>query len=747
MTEQTDQKQPGSGRIKMLSPATVDKIAAGEVILRPVSVVKELCENSLDAGADRISIEVEKGGKRLIRITDNGIGIRYNEVPLAFQRHATSKISFPGDLDALTTLGFRGEALSSVAAVAEVELVTRFRDEEIGSRTVYSGGELLNHAVAAFDRGTEITVSDLFANVPVRSKYMKKDEEEEAQIRHSAEHLALSHPETAFTYISGGRRIFQTPGNGDLHAAAAAIFGRSTADHLRPFRADNEPMKLYGLIGDLELRRSHRNLQIFFVNGRCVNSRVLTRAYEEAWEGLLMKHQYPAGIICLDLPPRMLDVNIHPQKTEIRILNETLAVLLFRQGIRSALRGLNLIANAASPSPEDDSASRKAESAGIPGEPAGEQNAADSGSPEKQEAGQNQGEQTALPFAQPLDLDALLSDPELDAPWMGKYFPDRVTEESGGYAEADGSGNQAGQPAHAAVEPVNHGDTAEPVNHEDTAEPVNHEDTAGPVIHGEAAEPGDVTGSSGPVGSADTELADSSFGETAAALQNEESVSHQPQQTDRTEADVYQRILSSVPAPVRRMERPDFTRLRLIGQLFNTYLLLEDDQVLFLIDQHAAHEAMLYEAFRKIFSARSGFPSQAMLIPRQIGVSLQEAENFNKYASEIRTFGFDAEMFGEDRIAVRAVPVILGEVQDARMILPVIELFASGGDTEQGLGRIITMSCKAAVKGGQKLSRTEIEHLLGALMELDNPYTCPHGRPVIMKLREYELRKLFKRIV
>ena len=716
------------GRIKMLSPSTVDKIAAGEVILRPVSVVKELCENAFDAGASHIEIEVEKGGKRLIRIADDGIGIRYNEVPLAFQRHATSKISFPDDLDVLTTLGFRGEALSSIAAVAEVELTTRFREEEIGSRTIFSGGVCLNHAVAAYDRGTEVRVSDLFADVPVRSKYLRKDDEEETQIRRTAERLALSHPEVAITYISDGKKIFRTPGTGDLHAAAGAVLGRSIAKNLHPFRADNEPMKLYGLIGDLELRRSHRGLQIFFVNGRCVKSPVLTRAYEQAWEGLLMKHQYPAGIICLELPPKMLDVNIHPQKTEIRILNETLAVLLFRQGIRNALKDLDLTTgeagNTASdpqnrPAAEDSRnytavqigstvrALRGSEIVPLEDENSDSEKTETEASP-KREATE---EQTAAAFAKPVDLDALLSEPEPDAPWISKYFP----EEKAAETESEYQGGAGRQKP----------------SEEDTVRiPAAASSAGSPETDDGIPENGTAPISSGATGG-------------GAVFETDEA---DRRETESAE-EAYERILAAYGPHRRRLDRPDLTKLKVAGRLFNTYILLEDRDTLLMIDQHAAHEAMLFEEFRQIFSKRTGFPMQSLMIPRQIAISKQEAEAFEKHVAQIRSFGFDAELFGEDRVAVRAVPVILGEPQDAGMILPVIALFDSGTDAEQGLDRIITMSCKAAVKGGQNLTDAEIRRLTEGLMELDNPYTCPHGRPVIMKLNEHELRKLFKRIV
>lgn len=693
-------------RIKMLSPETIDQIAAGEVILRPVSVVKELTENAIDAGAKHIIIAIEEGGKKKITITDDGCGIRYNELPLAFKRHATSKISFAKDLSEIRSLGFRGEALSSIIAVAEVEMSTRYRGEEIGSRINFQNGKNVSQSVAAWDRGSQIVVSDLFSDVPARQKYLKKDDEEERVIRETVECLALSHPEIGFTYENGKKKVFQTPGSGDLLAAASAVFGKSIARSFHPFESDNAPMKITGLIGDLDLRRTHRGFQRFFVNGRYIKSPKLQRAYEEAWEGLLMQHQFPAGIIQIDLPPQYLDINVHPQKTEIRLLNETLTLLLFRQGIRDALRSMKLISMPV----QEEASETEADEAEIQETPV---------SPEE--------EQIALAAVEKIDLDSLTEavqkNPEAETPAAEVSLQANV-EAKPVSSEAESKKPEAASPdeaiqASASSDHVSEGETG-------FNRPVS---------------PGRERGTSEGIKPAVTDVGAAGGVEEGTVLKAAAEQTQEVQSLDPME-----RILEAIP-PSRHLTRPEFSRLRISGTLFQTYILLEEFGRVFLIDQHAAHEAILYEEFRDHLFRKTGFPSQQRLIPKSVSVSSAEADLFERYRDEILQFGFDADRMGDDRLAVRAVPVILGEEQDAEMIREIITLFDEKKDPTKGLGRIITMSCKKAVKGGEALSRQEIEKLLARLEELDNPYTCPHGRPVILKLSENELRKLFKRIV
>lgn len=600
-------------KIKTLSPETIQKIAAGEVILCPQSVVKELVENAVDAGARHIDVAVRGGGKTEILVRDDGCGIAYDEVGLAFKRHATSKISFLSDLDTLTTLGFRGEALASVAAVADVVMTTRADSEELGSRTVFKDGACTARSVVPYAGGTEIVVTNLFAGVPARCKYLKKDPDEERAVRESVKALALARPDIAVTYTVDGRQRLATPGTGELKAAARGVFG-SYADTLHPFCEENAPMKVHGLIGDLDARRAHRGNQLFFINGRVVKSRKLTEIYESVWEGKLMHRQYPGGVIFIDLPPDMLDVNVHPQKSRVRVYNESLVAILLRQCLVDGLESVDLTGGA-------DPV--RAPEAVYP---------------------------TCTPTAR------------------------------------SGSGADVGAPK--AVKQAENGMMKIP------PAPVMQDDRESPVVPERASEVAE-------------------------------------QQSFYT------------PRPE---DRPDLTRLRRVGVLFNTYILLEDTDCFYTIDQHAAHEAVLYEAFSKAFSG-AGFCAQRLALPAVLPATPEELDAAAQHSEKLKSLGFSVKI-ADSALTVSAVPVVFGTPQQAELIRPVLAcLSEKAPDPAVGLSRVISAACKAAVKGGEALTDAEIAALLARLSALENPYTCPHGRPVMIRKKKYELEKLFKRIV
>lgn len=642
-------------KIKILNQDTINKIAAGEVILRPASVVKELVENSIDAGASIIKVSILEGGKREIKITDNGIGINFDEIPLAFKRHATSKLNMLEDLDTLETMGFRGEALSSIASVANVSIITKSIEEELGSKSIFEDGELINRRVCSYEGGTEITVTDIFKTIPARYKFLKKDESEERHIRDILQKLALSHPNISFEYTTDTRRIFHTSGNGNLLDTARAIFGQSFSKHLYEFSTENLPMKVYGLIGDLDARRSYRDNQIFFINGRYVKSKELSKAYEEEWEGKLMKHQYPSGIIFIELPSKMLDVNVHPQKTEIRILNKSLITILFKQCLREALNSLNII-------------------------------------PETFEEEKNTEESFTF---YPNNSYSYEEDSKVEKPieiQKSKEYPKVETQES--FIKKD----FYQEPEIPKKESIENKILDEPIFEG------NFED--------------------------DFELPDDldypSFDEEV----------YEPSKEIRS----------------NEIKEPSIQKLNLlekefIGQVFNTYLILQDSKDLYFIDQHAAHEAILYETFSRAFKNQTQFESQILLLPDFVALTKDEIEDYQKVKENLNQFGFQSEIEG-DKVKIYAVPLILNVVQPSNLIIPLMRYFAGKDESpEIGLQKIITASCKTAIKGGDALTSEEIQTLLANLSELDNPYTCPHGRPIIRKQSEHELEKLFKRIV
>ncbi|MEG0378587.1 MAG: DNA mismatch repair endonuclease MutL, partial [Eubacterium sp.] len=541
-----------------------------------------LVENSIDAGADRIRITIEKGGKTSISVTDNGVGIAYNEVPLAFKRHATSKILTIEDLENVDTLGFRGEALSSISALARVCITTKMMDEEIGSQSYFEGGTFVNQRVCTYDKGTEILVSDLFYNTPARQKHLQKDKNEEKFIRDILEKLSLSHPEISFTYVSDGREVFKTLGTGELKDVIESLYGRDFFSRLRPLNTENTPMCLKGYISDLTLTRSTKEEQIFFVNNRYVKNKGLAKAFEEAYEGYMMLHKHPVGIIFIDLPGRMLDVNIHPAKTEIQILNESLVTILFKQGIRDGLKKQNLVVDVS------------------------------------EVIRPNKRENEAVE-------DTIIENPVSFFQMEASGFKVPEVQEEVGTKEVLKK--------------------QEDVKESDIEQKVDPADKKRTIKTSETYEPKKIE----PI------LAQHSDMDKEPVAQSKD------------------RILESKSEYVYKRTAPDFEHAKIIGQLFSTYVLLEKGDEILMLDQHAAHEAFLYEELRQRFEQDTDFPAQNLLVPQTIEVSLREAENFEQLQPELMKYGFDCDLFGRDALMVRSVPIILGEPQPVELIKAFIE--------------------------------------------------------------------------
>ncbi|MBC3804687.1 DNA mismatch repair endonuclease MutL [Acetobacterium fimetarium] len=671
-------------KIKMLNNETINKIAAGEVIIRPVSVVKELVENAIDAGASHILVMIEAGGKNQIIIRDNGCGIAYNEIPLAFKRHATSKLATIEDLETINSLGFRGEALSSVSAVARVQVTTRNEDEEVGSRTAFEGGTLINQRVCSYNQGTEVKVWDLFYNTPARRKHLEKDKKEEGLIRNLMNKIALSHPEIAFQIKCNGRIVLDTNGSGKVIDVVNVLYGWEVGSNLIPLDYENSPMKLGGFIGNLKMMRSHREDQIFFINGRYVRNLRLAQALDEAYAGYTMKHQHPFGIVFMELPGRMLDVNIHPAKTEIKIQNESLISLLFKQGIRETLRGSNLVVNIGAGNDQifdrvrmekDDENREKAFS--------------DSDDRVAIKKSENQKQEMFLADA---------ADPVIKKDAKIKSHQAQLDQQHPVAMNPEKAGRQC----------------------EDRPQ------------------------------KADQETSCKIEAPLAKTMINHNSSGHVSEKTE---------IFSvTEKAPIRQNELlPDLSKMRIVGQLFNGYVLLEGIKEIYLIDQHAAHEAFLTQELEEIFKSGGFIASQGLMTPIPIKIRPKDLDSVRNALPFYRKIGYECDVFGEDSLLVRSVPVLLGEPQTIELLKSVIDENLCDRDerhrdSENVISskikhKLISMACKAAIKGGQSLTHEEIKQLLADLMGLENPFTCPHGRPVITRLKEYELMKLFKRVI
>ena len=608
--------------IKMLNEATINKIAAGEVILGPISVVKELVENSIDSGASYIQVEIENGGKKTIIIKDDGCGITFNEVPLAFSRYATSKISKVEELTQITTLGFRGEALSSLIAVAKVRVLTRDATEEVGSETIFEDGNMISQRVVNHSKGTMIFIEDLFKNLPARKKHMNKDSTEALKIQELMEKLAISHVNIRFSFKSNSKLVFQTVGDGSLKNVLSIIYGRNFVKNLISLDYTNEPMELKGYIGNINLMKNTKTDQLLFINGRYVRMPKLFSAFEEAYEGYIMQHKHPVGIIFLNLPPKMLDINIHPSKTNIAILNESLIKILFRQGIRQALTSSDLSINLGETN-NDSQESRK------------------------------------------------------------QIIEDKTQQTIENY--------------------------------------LDYTDSLKNIIEQKK----------------DIPISDVPYEETKEipVKQNKLMESNE--------------VYSKPSINFSKKKTLNLSHAKIIGQLFSTYILLERGEDIVLIDQHAAHEARRYEELKLIHGDKRTVPIQILLNSIPLTTSKLNISRFNETSNILKKFGYDCEVFGNDSILVRSVPMILGEPQDPHGVIEFLENNYSenklGG--EELMERIILMSCKSAIKGNQHLTNDEILELMKKIEDLENPFTCPHGRPIILHLTKYELEKLFRRVV
>jgi len=712
-------------KIKMLNNETINKIAAGEVIIRPVSVVKELVENAIDAGADQITVIVEAGGKNRITVRDNGCGIAYNEIPLAFKRHATSKLSTIEDLESIESLGFRGEALSSVSAVAKVQITTRFEHEEVGSLTLFEGGKLLNQRVCAYNRGTEITVSDLFYNTPARRKHMEKDKKEETIVRDLLNKIAISHPGIRFQLSSNGRIVLDTPGTGKVMDVVKGLYGVDMADNLIALNYENKPMKLEGFVGNLKTLRNHRDDQVFFINGRYVKNSRLGQAMDEAYEGYSMKHQHPLGIIFMELPGRMLDVNIHPAKTEIKILNESLVCLLFKQGIRETLRNTNLIVELGTADNDHLKIYEK-------------KNSFDNKIADYSELNNQNREAEILVSTthktrteDQTTIETMLQKAAFseDDPDMVKPLNTNQLTDSFDHGQISGETKELIQKRNDDQRLVAIVSAQSEVKLEDSLLAKIRKDKHG---------------------------APSAKAEVFLTPDLHNRVAEAPEVFELNQANPEKSIPDTNPLAVLKKGVKDLAKMKIVGQLFNVYILLEGDKEIYLLDQHAAHEAFLTQELMDIFDRKEGLPSQGLMTPVPLKIRPKDLVGIENALAGYKRLGYDCDVFGEDTLLVRSVPVLLGEPQSPDLLKAMIEenLFEIDENidtntvfSEKAKNKIITMACKAAIKGGQSLTQAEIRKLLENLMDLSNPYTCPHGRPIIMRLKEYELMKLFKRVI
>ena len=662
------------GKIAVLDQQTIDKIAAGEVVERPASVVKELVENAIDAGATQITVEIKEGGIGYIRITDNGSGMEKDDIPVAFLRHSTSKIRSADDLLGVSSLGFRGEALSSISAVAMVELITKTKENDLGSRCCIEGDVQKSLEEIGAPDGTTFIIRNLFYNTPARKKFLKSEMSEASAIHELMTHLAMSHPEVGFKVLIGGQMRIQTSGNGNLKDVIYHLYGRDVAMRLIEVDREEGPLHVRGFLGKPEISRGNRNYENYFVNGRYVKSKIIAKGIEDGYKTFMMQHRYP--FVCLDIhmDGKMLDVNVHPTKMEMRFSNQNLVYDLLERMTKDALSGRELIPEVTLDEPK---------------------------------------KQVVTPEKAPQQVPPVQTLREPESTYQVQKPEQKVPLEKMWTTP---------EPQKEPVKPQNK-------NLEYFMEQMRkrvEERYKAP----EAPAPTEQTET--------TETAQSTVPEQSATVP-ETPVDEKPPQKPE-QLDLFDGKLLSKEAAVHHV---------IIGQLFDTYWLVQFGEKLYIIDQHAAHEKVLYERLMKDLRNRT-FQSQMLSPPIILNLSMQEEELFLKYRSCFTEMGFEIEEFGEKAYAVRAVPANLPGVARREILMELLDSLSDitrSGNSESLMDKVASMSCKAAVKGNHQMSAMEAKALIDELLSLENPYNCPHGRPTIISMSKYELEKKFKRIV
>lgn len=690
-------------RIQVLDQKTIDQIAAGEVIERPASVVKELVENSIDAGATAVTVEIRDGGTSLIRVTDNGSGIEQDQVAVAFLRHSTSKIRAVEDLFHVASLGFRGEALSSIASIAMVELITKTADADVGVRYVIEGGTERKLEEMAAPDGTTFLVRSLFYNTPARRKFLKSPMTEAGYVSELVERLALSHPDISFQFINNGQTKLHTSGNHNLKDVIYHIYGRDVAANLAEIDAAQGPVRICGYIGKPVISRGNRGYENYFINGRYIRSNVIARGIEEGYRTFIMQHKYPFTALHFTIDGKLLDVNVHPTKMELRFSNQEELYRFVRDTVRQGLMERELI-------PEvkltEESEKEETEKSIQPGgtRTALEQDAFTARkSPAQNASAFQESPVQAAPVAQESPAQSGSAPQERNLEYFMAQMRKRVTEE---FRQK----NQQAENCPAEEEPK------EQSKEEPKEEQVSGERPA------ERSSDGSVLRESG------------SYGAGMEKLLVEEVRIKESEQLDLFE----QRLLN----PAAKSD------IRIIGQLFETYWLVQFEDKFYMIDQHAAHEKVLYERTVKNL-AKKEITSQMVSPPLILTLSMQEAAKLEEYREYFAELGFEIEPFGGKEYAVSAVPANLFGLAEKDLFLELLDSleYVNGKNTEMVLDKIASMSCKAAVKGNQRMSTAEAQALIEELLTLENPYNCPHGRPTIISMTKQEIEKKFKRIV
>ncbi|WP_054741375.1 DNA mismatch repair endonuclease MutL [Cellulosilyticum ruminicola] len=712
------------GTIQILDTHTINKIAAGEVVERPSSVIKELVENSIDAKASSITVEIKNGGIDFIRVTDNGLGISKDQVEIAFLRHATSKITSAEDLQHVLSLGFRGEALASIAAVSNVELMTKVAEDLTGKRIEIAGGKITSSDEIACPNGTTFIMRHLFFNVPARREFLSSSGAEGARISDYMYKLALAHPEISFKYIQNGKTVFTTSGDHDLQHAVLNIYGKEYAKNTLKCFYETSGIECVGLLGNPSLNRSNRNYEHFFINGRYIKSTLLQKAVEDAYKPIVMVGKFPFVVLHLNISPEEVDVNVHPTKLQVRFKDSDLIYNTVYKAITKQLESAYLVPHVAphekavTPKPEIETytvdtffAPRKEENAATAQSLlAGEMPIVKEGPTHNIERIFGKSESEVKPSFEIHSASEDLEKVSLSQP-LSMSSRDRIEETFNGAGDLNGN-----------------------------TEALSSDETKGQVI----ANAEDLI---------KKEL--SNKVETTNTVQpfQERESNGVNEQTQIAHRHIHAVAASYMAPPVTPIAKSEGAAIgvkdyKIIGQLFKTYWLIQYHEKVFIIDQHAAHEKVMYEQFMRKFRSNE-VATQLLLVPETFNITVVEKNLLEENSELFEKLGFVFEFLGENAIVIREVPFLLNEPLSLDVFKEILDTLTHEKPKDIAdvkAEAIIRMSCRSAVKANDKLTSLECEKLIESLLALDNPFTCPHGRPTIVALTQTDIEKMFKRI-
>jgi DNA mismatch repair protein MutL len=741
--------------IKLLDKDTINKIAAGEVVERPSSVVKELVENSIDAGATMITCEIKDGGKAFIRITDNGSGIDTDDIKTAFLRHSTSKIKDEKDLDNIKSLGFRGEALSSISAVSKVEMLTKRADDFLGSRYVIEGGLEKSFDEAGCPDGTTFIVRDIFYNTPARRKFLKSGMTEAGYINDLINRLAISHPEISFRFINQGKTVLFTNGNGNEKDTLYSIFGRDVVSNLIAVDFHSSYLDITGYIGKPVILRGNRSVENYYINGRYSKSHIITRAIEEAYKGYAMQHKYPFVSLHFNIPLDKLDINVHPTKMEVRISEGDFYYTKVYQVVSDALKSANMIV--AATVGKEVNGSFKPDTEKLSQIP---QSFETNRLREQSNYGANTNEKDKSVLSKNTEIISAVSEknPSISAVNLNADKLTKIT------ASENIKTNNASTNGY--YEKINNNTDTSSKN--EYAERIiintDYSDTINPNLAGSSktALNNDIEINTDKLIKA-TNIDDINVNtDRLYKVEKSDGINANTSKNNNSQSNASPVSDLAIKSPTKEFEQLSFDitnqefmqdknadKFKIVGQVFATYWIVELKDQMYIIDQHAAHEKILYERTIKRYREQEA-ASQQLYPPIVVTLSLSEIDVLEKYKEHFEKLGFEISSFGGREYSITAIPCELFKLTGEGFFHDLLDQLVSSpikGDIDAVVDRIATMSCKAAIKGNETYTVMEAENLIKELLKLENPFHCPHGRPIIITMSKYEIEKKFKRIL